>query len=236
MTSTNKGIVLRTLLGSMAIAVVLNSVAVAPVLAEPLLLIYPSSPTLFRYDPARYREVNPDDPKFDIDRTRGGKMLWDMVENRVPTEIYHAPQLYGFEESPDGINEFITMTNRFDLIIDGFHDGPRQLNNLYIRFIPDLPYSDVCIYVGDDLLDRLIHPIPGFDVTTHVGNGYYSNTQQYHIIWSLAVGMRISVYSDKNGNLVYDDGAPRFSIRVLDNSIPVKEKTWGGIKALYGPD
>jgi len=236
MIGTNKGIVLRIIFCSIAVIAVLNVVGVSPVAAERPLLIYPSTPTIFRYDPARYEELAPGHPNFDARTAIAGTMLWDKIDDRLPLEVYRAPGLYGFEESPTGRSEFLAMTNGFDLIIDGFHDAPRQLSNLYIRFIPEPPHSAIDIIVGGVTLDRLIHPLPGFDVTTSIGNGYYSDTQQVRIVWSAAVAMRISVYSDKNGNLVYDDGVPAFGVYVMDNTIPVKTETWGGIKALYKSD
>jgi hypothetical protein len=233
---TNKGIVLRTFFCTIAATALLIAAAAVAVRAEPIILIYPNSPTVFRYDPARYQELLPGDPNFDAAGAISGTMLWDKIENRLPIEVYRAPGLYGFEPSLTSRSEYVVTSNRFDLIIDGFHEAPRYLSNLYIRFIPDPPHSSIDVVLDGVPLDRLIHPLPGFRVTTPIGGGYYSDTQQVRIFWSSAVAMRVSVYSDKNGNRVYDDGIPRFGLYVLDNCIPVKSETWGSIKALYNPD
>ena len=234
MTGTNKGIVLRIVCCIVASAVILSAVAIDPVFAEPLLLVYPNSPTVFRYDPACYEELTPSDPNYDPAYDIGGKMLWDKVEQRVPIEIYRAPQLNGFETSPYALNEFVTMRNYFNLVVDGFFAAPRQLNNLYLRIIPDPPQTIVEATVGGLPMDRLVTPLPGLDVTTPIGDGFYSDTMWIYVTWSGTVGMRMIVYADKDGNCVYDDVKPRFSIYVVDNTIAVKHETWGGIKALYG--
>jgi len=234
MTGTNKGIVLRSFACIVAVAAVLNLCMPGPALAEPLLLIYPNSAAVFRYSPDCYEELPSSDPRYDPAYDIGGKMLWDKVEQRIPIEIYRAPALNGFEESPLGLNEFVTMANRFNVIVDGFFAAPRQLNNLYLRIIPDPPHTTVQATVGGVPIETLINPIPGLNVITPIGGGFYSDTESIHVTWSGTVGMHITVYADKNGDYVYDDVVPRFSIYVVDNTIAVETETWGGIKARYG--
>jgi hypothetical protein len=234
MAGTNKGIVLRSFACIVALSAVLNICTPSSVMAEPLLLIYPNTATVFRYDPDCYEELPPSDPRYDPSYDIGGKMLWDKEEQRIPIEIYRAPRLNGFEVSPLSLNEFVTMSNRFDVIVDGFFTAPRQLSKLYLRIIPDPPQTTVQATVGGVPIDRLINPIPGFSVTTSIGGGFYSDTENVLVTWSGAVGMRITVYADKNGDCVYDDVVPRFSLYVIDNTIAVETETWGGIKALYG--
>lgn len=235
MTGTNKGIVLRSFACIVAMTAALCAFTPVHVLGEPLLLIYPNSPTVFRYDPSCYEELHPGDPNYDPSYDIGGKMLWDKAEQRIPIEVYRAPKLNGFEVSPLGFNEFVTMANQFNVIVDGFFIAPRQLNNLYLRIIPDPPQTIVQATVNGAPIDQLINPIPGFSVTTPIGGGFYSDTQNVHVTWSGSVGLRITVYADKNGDYVYDDVVPRFSLYVIDNTVAVETETWGGIKALYGP-
>ena len=45
--------------------------------------------------------------------------------------------------------------------------------------------------------------------------------------------MEVIVYVDRNGNRVFD-GERVFGILMKDSSVPTQNKTWGGIKALYG--
>ena len=236
MTCTNKGIVLRIIIYSIALAAILCISVFDPAVAEPLLLVYPSSPAVFRYDPACYEVLSPADPNYDPAYDIGGKMLWDRVEQRVPIEIYRAPDLHGFRVSPFGLNEFVTMTNQFHMIVDGFFVAPRQLNELYLKVLPYPNHTSVLVTVAGDTMDRLITRIPGFYVSTQIEHGYFSDTQQLYVTWSGGVGMRLTVYGDKNGDLVYDNGLPRFSIYVMDATIPVKNMTWGGIKTLYGSE
>lgn len=233
MISTNKGIVLRAACAFFLGVFALSTTNVALFGSEPLLLVYPKSPTIFRYDPTQYEELLPGHPAYDPNCSVGGSMLWDKRENRIPQEVYRAPNLIGFEVSPFGVNEFFTMANWFNLIVDGFGTSPRQLNNLYVRFIPDPPHSRVQIYFSGQDLTELIHPIPGLDVKTPIEDGFFADTAEHYISWSGSVGMRITVYGDKDGDRVYGDGLPRFSVYVVDNTVPVEQKTWGGIKALF---
>jgi hypothetical protein len=79
----------------------------------------------------------------------------------------------------------------------------------------------------------LITEISGFDSQTPTPEGYYTGTRTCHLRWSASVGIRIIAYGDKNGNRVYDGGPPKWSVYVIDNTVPVKNETWGGIKAMY---
>jgi hypothetical protein len=119
------------------------------------------------------------------------------------------------------------------VIVDGFSDQPRQVNEITVRFIPDPPHSSAAVAVNRVPLDYLITKISGMEVTSETPEGYYSDTKRFRVWWSGAIGMRITAYGDKNRNLVYDGGIPQWSIYVRDNTVPVREATWGNIKALY---
>jgi hypothetical protein len=102
-----------------------------------------------------------------------------------------------------------------------------------MRFIPIPSNANPVILVSGQAISNLTHKILDFGVSTPVANGFYSDVRKYHVEWSGSIGLRILVFSDKNFNGVYDDGPPLFSIRAQDNTIPVQETTWGGVKALY---
>lgn len=218
---------------AVAFAVVSLLLATGAMAAEPALLVYPSTLTILRYDAARYELLSPGDPDYEAQFAIGDRMLWDKVEQRVPTEIYRAPQLGGFEQSWSGRTEFVAWRNEFDLIVDGHFDTPRFLGNLHVRFVPVPAHAIPEIEVDDVALTDLVHPIGDLNVTTPTGDGYYADTLSREIRWRGAIGLRIVVFSDKNMNGVFDDGPPLFSVLAEDHTIPVEPTTWGALKALY---
>jgi hypothetical protein len=222
MMSTKKGIVLA-----------LPFLAFAGVaLAEPSYLVYPSSPAVFRFDTGRYELLTPDSPKFDPTYGVGNLMLWDRDLDRVPVEIYRAPYLTGFEPSPGGANEFVTVGNNFDIIIDGFGPTPRTIGGLCLRLWPQPTHAFVEMELNDEVVDGLTVDLPNLEVTTQVGFGYYANTSSYKFSWVGATELRIIAFSDKNADGSFD-GIPAYSIVVRDAIVPVAESTWGRVKALY---
>jgi hypothetical protein len=231
MDGTNKGIVPWMFLCSILVFTIAG--AVRAEVHEPPVLVYPNSAAVFRYDATRYELLEPSNSNYDPNFAIAGRMLWDKVDDRVPIEIYRAPNLAGFEENPLGFNEFVSLTNQFVLIIDGFYDQPRHLGALYIRFIPDPPQSLAQITMNGADVTSLIQPIEGFDASTPIAGGYYTGTKEVHIAWSGPMGMRVSAYVDKNGNGVYDGGLPPFSVYVRDNTVPTVPATLGRVKALY---
>jgi len=235
MKSTNKGIVL-VLICSTVVVFALPTAVLAPTQAEPDLLLYPDAPTEFRYDPVQFEAITSGHPDFDSDYQVGGVSLWDRVENRIAYEVFRAPVLTGISPSPNGRNEFLLMTNEFKVVVDGFSAYPRYLGSVYVRFIPDPPHATALIEMAGEKIDFLIQPIDPINVRDETPDGFYSSTRRVHIRWSGAVGIRITAYGDKNNNRVYDGGQHRWSIYVFDNSVPVKNSTWGAIKAQYGSE
>ena len=227
MTGAKKGIVLSR---AVLFAVLLCAAAAN---AEQSVLVYPSSTSIFRYDPIRYRILNAGDANFDAGFAIGNQMLWDQIENRIPVEVYHAPELLGFEPSASGTSEYVTLRNEFKVCVDGFGDSPHYLGNLYMRFIPVPSNANPVIEVAGQFISDLTYKIRDFDVSTPTGDGFYSDVYKYHVRWSGSIGLRILVFSDKNFNGVFDDGPPLFNVRAEDNAIPVQETTWGAVKALY---
>jgi len=235
MSGTTKGIVLILLCG-MVVGGAPLAAALADTGAEPGLLVYPDVPTEFRYNPAEYEPITSGHPQFNPQFQIGGLSLWDKIEQRIAYEVFRAPQLTGFSSSSNGENEFVLMANEFKVIVDGFFTQPRYLGKVCVRFVPDPPHSTALIEMAGEEVDFLIQTIKPIDVQDITPEGFYSGTRSVHIRWSGAVGIRITAYGDKNNNLVFDGGMPRWSIYVQDNSVPVENTSWGAIKARYGAE
>lgn len=222
MRGTKKGIVLALFL------MVFASLA----FAEPSYLIYPNAPAVFRYDSHRYELLSPGDPKFDSDYSIGSQMLWDRVEGRVPVEIYRAPSITGFEPSPTGMNEFVTIGNDFEIVVDGFGTSPRTIGGLCIRFWPEPNQAYVQLTIDGIPSFGLTHGLPALEVSTAMGDGYYADTSRFMLSWIGAAELRIMAFSDKDADRAFD-GMPLFSIVARDETVGVSTTTWGQIKALY---
>ncbi len=201
--------------------------------AEPSLLVYPSTPCVFRFDPGRYEVVSvaelPADAQID---GVNSVTLWDKFEQRVPVEVYRAPNLIGFEPSADGRSEFVTVINQFVFNVDGFAEHPRQLHNLYMRIVVEPSWARADVTIDGVPVTDYIVPLQSLVVSTQLENGYYSDKFTHWISWRGAIGLRLFVYSDKDGDKVLD-GEPLFCVYSQDNTIPVVESSWGRVKALY---
>ncbi len=201
--------------------------------ADESLLIYPSTTAVFQYDPARYTVLYPSDPGYDPAYGVAGAMLWDRIESRIPLEIYRAPSIARFEPSPLGGSRFVVMRNEFNIIVDGYADAARTWGNLYIRLIPGPNTSPPVVELDGAPADGALHSIAGFAATTPTDDGHYSDTRVHHIRWSGALSLRIVVFSDRNFNRAFDDGPPQFSIVAQDAAVPVRDTSWGALKAIY---
>jgi hypothetical protein len=235
MSGTNKGIVLRLMYCLAVVGALLNSTA-GSAHAETDLLVYPNKTVVFHYNPADYEEITASDTGFDPAYQVGGVSLWDRHNQRIAYEVFRAPALAGFQASGNGRNEFVLMVNEFNLIVDGFCDQPRQLGKLYVRFAADPPQTSPLIEVSGQEISFHIHGIPSINVQTLLPEGFYSDTFRLHIRWSAAVGIRITAYEDRNDNMVFGGGIPKWSVYVIDNTVPVERETWGSIKAMYDSD
>ncbi|HET6349214.1 MAG TPA: hypothetical protein VFH88_09035 [Candidatus Krumholzibacteria bacterium] len=222
MLSTKKGIVLALFLGL---------AWVGSAFAEQSYLLYPTVPTVFRYDVNRYELVSAGESKFNSSYAVGNLMLWDRIEQRIPYEIYETPQLIGFEPTT-GTSEFIVYTEEFDVVIDGFGDAQRTLGNLCLRFYPYSAVTNPSLTVDGVASDRLLVHLDPLDVVTPLGNGFYSDTSLHHIVWSGATAMEIVAFSDKDGDGMFE-GTPAYRIVTHYAPVATQATTWGSVKALY---
>ena len=222
MKGTKKGVVLAPVLAVFA----------STAFAEPSYLIYPNSPAVFRYDPARYETVTAGDPKFDPSYSVGSVMLWDRIEGRLPVEIYRAPLITSFEESTNGQSEFVIVGNSFEVIVDGFGPAPRTIGGLCVRFTPEPAQALVQLTTDGHICPGLIHFLPSLEVETPSGGGFYADTSRFMFSWIGASQLRIVAFSDKDADGAFD-GTPLYSIVAQDQTVPVSNTTWGQIKAMY---
>ncbi len=222
MKGTKKGIVLALSL----------SVFASLALAEPSFLVYPNAPAVFRYDATRYELVTPGDPKFDPGYAVGDLMLWDKVDGRVPVEIYRAPLITSFEPSTKGLNEFVTVGNEFEIVVDGFGPAPRTIGGLCVRFWAEPDQAFVQLDVDGNPIPGLTHSLPALQVSTAVDGGYFADTSRFMFSWVGASEIRVVAFSDKNADRAFD-GTPLYSIVARDETVSSYPSTWGQIKALY---
>jgi len=232
MICTNKGIV-RIVAGVVVLLPVLAAVVFSAARADQSLLVYPSSPAVLHYDTDCYEVITPGHPNYNPAFAVNGRMLWDKMGDCIPLDVYRAPQIVGFEVSTSGVNEFRTLHNNFDIIIDGYGPYPRVISNLYLSFLPTPYNSTPQMYMEGELLASNILALPRLAVTTEVSAGVYADTMRKRVLWSGAVSLRITAYSDKDFNGIYDGRKPRWAIVADDNTVPVTSKTWGAIKAIY---
>jgi hypothetical protein len=217
---------------SAAIALFIMVLCPAFASADCCLLAYPDQNAVFHFDPSHYRMILPGDSLYDPAYNRFGVMLWDIENDRIAYELYQAPGLIGFEPASHEANVFNFPANRFTLHIDGFFNQPRRLNDIYVRFLPTPYNAQTTIYANDDLVSGLYYHIPQLVVSTPLGNGFYSDTIDLEIVWSGAEAMKITVFSDKNGNRAFD-GEERYNVFMPDQTVPAQSSTWGQIKAQY---
>jgi hypothetical protein len=222
--STKKGIVL---------ALGLAFVQAGSAWAEPSYLIYPANaPAVFRYDTARYELVAVGDSKFDPFYAKGNSMIWDRVDQRVPVEIYHAPQLIGFEPGTPGMNEWVTYLDDFDIVIDGFGPEPRTIGNLCLRFWPYGANGAAQLSIDGVLAGNLTARLPALEVDTPDGNGYFVATRLHRVSWSGAQAMEIVAFSDKDNDGAFQ-GTPTYRIVARHSPVATANTSWGKVKALY---
>ncbi|MFQ5510269.1 MAG: hypothetical protein ACE5EO_00315 [Candidatus Krumholzibacteriia bacterium] len=213
----------------LVVAITASAVAAS---AEPCILAYPAGRVSFRFDPTQYETKGPGDPLFDPAYSVGGLMLWDKFGERVAFEIYQAPGLDGFSPSTSGRNEFLFFGAEMALVIDGFADTPRQLSDVFVQFTPRPLGVPAAIQVDGEPVQDLRYHLPRIVVSTPTGNGYFSDKTTINIKSSGVLRLEVAVYQDRNGNRILD-GERCITVIMEDFTIPVEERTWGAIKAMY---
>lgn len=224
MLSTKKGIVLALFLGL---------AQASSAFAEPSYLIYPADvPTVFRYDVSRYEVIGSSQDKFDPSFAVGNVMLWDRVDKRVPTEVYGAPMLVGFEPGTSGTSEYVVYQDHFDIIVDGFGVGPRTIGNLSLRFWPYHTLGTTSLVVDGVATERLIVPLPSIRADVPLDNGFFTGTGLHEVSWAGAAAMEIVAFSDKNADGQFQ-GTPAYRIVARFSPVATESTSWGKVKALY---
>jgi hypothetical protein len=215
-------------------ALALTALAPAAILADPCLVVYPSGPCIYCFDPSEYYTVGPADPLYDPAFDRGGLVLLETGTNEIDYSIYQAPDIVRFQPSVGGNDGYVFLTTDVELIVDAFSNEPRTFRNIIVvfdRFTPEgcipaimvdgNPLTGNRYFAGD--LDTL--------TPTAWGNNF-SDTFAMQIKWMNCSGIRIWAYADENYNGV-KDGGECFTAYSHDASIAVESSTWGNIKGMY---
>lgn len=211
----------------------------APALGDPCLVVYPTGNCVYHYDINEYYTVTAGDPLYDPMYDLGGEVLIEVLTNDIAYTVYQAPGLAGFTPSMYGNEGFFFTGNDFDLTVDGFNNMPTTYVNILLVFEPD-PSSCTPIITVDGnpaLYDAALgwyYPIGDLDVSTPTPDGNnYSDTVTFSVHFDLCTGMTIWAFSDENDDLMWTD-SECFTAFSHDSTVPVREKTWGGVKVIYG--
>ncbi|MEJ2721108.1 MAG: hypothetical protein P8181_08185, partial [bacterium] len=169
---------------------------------------------------------------------RGGEVLIDINTNQIALDVYQPPNLMGFVMDSENQGYF-TIGTELSLIVDGYNNEPITYTNILLvfdRIEPAWCEPDIWIDGSPVMYDEGLgwyYPIGSLDVSTPVPHGNsYSDTVTHLLDWEVCYGMRIYAFSDENHNLIRD-GGECFSAFSHDTTVPVKESTWGAVKARY---
>jgi hypothetical protein len=134
---------------------------------------------------------------------------------------------------------YFTIGTELEIIVDGYNNEPTAYSNVLLVFDliePEWCVPDIWMDGNDVMYDANLgwyYPIGELIVSTPVPHGNsYSDIVTHQLVWEVCYGMRIYAFSDENHNLIRD-GAECFSAFSHDTTVPVDERTWGAIKALY---
>jgi hypothetical protein len=217
---------------------------------DPCLLVYPTYPTIYHYDPSQYYTVTLGHPLYNVAYDRGGAVLIaDMMSgpDRIAYEIYQAPNLMGFQQA-SGYTGFYFTGFSFDIAIDGWSNFPGTRNDLTLIFEPIPSDCSPEIKVGGASVDGPPYVVSLGDlvVSTPVvtpTRTYYSNTITKSIEWSGCVGMYIYAFEDCDrdrhwlacGGCEEEDNCCLRCHQMCANGsvVPVEHDTWGAIKSLF---
>jgi hypothetical protein len=212
-----------------------------PVFADPCLTVYPDADCVYHYDINEYYTVTMGDPLYDPAYDRGGEVLIDLLMNEIAYTVYQAPNLVGFTPSTDSKEGFFFVGHDFDLIVDGFNNMPTTYVNILLVFEPDPSMCSPLITVDGNpaLYDAGLgwyYPIGDLDVTTPTPDGNnYSDTVTHVVHFDLCTGLTVWAFADENHDLMWID-SECFSAFSHDSTVPADERTWGGIKAMFGDE
>jgi len=205
----------------------------AAVVADPCLIVYPTVPAVYHYDTSEYYTVSLGHPLYDPMYDRGGAVLIEANTNEIAYNIYQIPYLIGFQVSTGGKDGYFFIGPSFDLIIDGFNNGPTTYENIVLAFEPDPGACNVSITVDGSPVIGDNHPIGDLVVSTPTPTGRnYSDTITKHIKWGGCYGVRIWAFADENYNGVRD-GGECFTAFSHDSTVPTRDASWGAVKSLY---
>jgi len=200
---------------------------------DPCLVVYPSGPCVYYYDPSAYYTVGPGDPLYSPIYDRGGKVLLRIDNNLIDLSVYQAPGLTGFVACSTDQGFYFDGTT-FELIIDGFSHVPTTYVNILVVFDRAMPTGcSPTIHVEGSLLSGNVYPAGDLVVHTPTPDGKnYSDVMTLDVSAVGCAGVHLWAFSDENYNGV-KDGAECFTAFSHDVAIPVEETTWGRVKALY---
>jgi hypothetical protein len=220
---------------------------------DPCLLVYPTLPTTYHYDPSEYYTVGPGHALYDPAYARNGNVLILDLQHRpdrIAYEVYQAPNLQGFQESYGwGYKGYYFTGITFDLVIDGWSAYPTTRDDVKLPITPipgdctpsisvdGVPLSGPPYLV---LLGDLVVSTP----VTNPSGTYYSDTITKSISWSGCVGLYFQAFEDCDHDHHFtacdgcEEDLDNFCLRchpMCANGavVPVHEATWGAIKALF---
>ncbi len=225
-----------------SLVVVVSSIfAVLPVFADPCLVVYPDGVCSYHYDVNEYYTVTAGHPLYDPMYDRGGEVLIEWGSDEVDLTIYQAPGLAGFEQSIDGKEGYFVIGTDFDLVVDGWSNKPKTLENILLVLDADPGYCTPIVTVDGNQVSTdpglgQYYSIGNLVVSTPVAGGKkYSDTITVTIHWELCLGVHIWAFADEDHDL-NRDGGECFTAFSHDVTVPVRDTTWGGIKIMYDED
>ena len=205
----------------------------AAVVADPCLAVYPVGASKYHYDVNEYYTVTYGDPLYDPAYDRGGEVLIDLNTDEIALEIYQTQNLVGFEQSSNGEEGYFFIGSYFNLTIDGFTNIPVTYENIILVFEPDPGYCTATISVNGNPVSGYQYPVGDLVVSTPTPDGNnYSDKITLSVMWGGCNGVRMWAFSDINYDGIHD-GGECFSAFSHDSTVPVEERSWGAIKALY---
>jgi hypothetical protein len=201
--------------------------------AEPCLVVYPTTPAVYHYDVNEYYTVTAGHPLYDAMYDRGGEVLIDINNDEIAHDIYEMPDLTGFKASTGGSEGYFFVGSYFDLVIDGWANEPTTFQNILLVFEPDPELCDPTITVDGVTVTGGTHAIGDLTVSTPTAEGNnYSDTITKQITWMGCYGVRIYAFADENHNGILD-GGECFTAFSHDSTVPTQEMSWGAIKNIY---